>query len=182
MKAMRSLPPEMRQPLSTDEPPTRIAAIEERRRDQDPRSGVSSVSVSQNAAPPPISPRSKALVIAIACGAFIIGTVAVAFTMGRQSSHTDPSAIATSPPPLQTETATQPKATAQTIAAPPVTGTVTVAAKSVDDVPVISVSSLPKTTNTVHTATAAVVQPKSDCNPNYTTDAKGRIHYKPQCL
>jgi hypothetical protein len=103
--------------------------------------------------------------------------------MGRQSSHSDPSAITTSPPPPQTDTATQPKATAQTTAAPPVTGTVTVAANPAADVPVISVSSLPKTATTappVHTA--VVVQPKADCNPNYTTDAKGRIHSKPQCL
>jgi serine/threonine-protein kinase len=173
MKAMRSLPPELQQPLSTDEPPTRIKIME------DPRSGVSSVSLSQTAAPPkPISQRSKFLVIAIACGAFIVGTVAVAFTMGRQSSHGDTSAVATTPPP-PTPQASQTVQPVAVTAAPLLTGT---ASKAVDppNVPVISVSSLPKTVTPTPVAPQANAKP--DCNPPYTTDAKGRIHFKPQCM
>ncbi len=180
MKAMRALPLEMQQPLPTDEPPTRIAALEERRREPDPRSGVSSVSVAQTAAPPqPSSPRSRVLVVAIACGAFIVGTIAVAFTVGRQLSHADPSAVATTPPPpVASETMNPPRpADPQATAAPPLTGTIA----ATSTVPVVSVSSLPKTP-VVHTTSTAVAPIKPDCNPNYTTDAKGRIHYKPQCL
>jgi serine/threonine protein kinase len=174
LKAMRSLPQAMREPLSTDEPATRVATPQVRV--EDPRSGVSSVSVSQTAAPPaPVASRSKILIAGIAAAAFVIGTVAIAFTIGRQSSHEGAShdAPVTAPPP-PTQLSSVPRETSQ--AAPPPTGTI-----KKDDVPTISVSALPKTV--VTTAPVAQPQPpRRDCNPPYTTDAKGHVHFKPECM
>ncbi len=174
MKAMRSLPPEMREPLSTDEPPTRVKTLD------DPRSGVSSVSLSQTPTPArPVSQRSKFLIIAVAAVAFVIGTVSVAFTIGRQSSRGEASAVAATSPPLA-PTNIAPTATTTSVAMPPSTTTSTHIASNADP-PVISVSALPKTP-VVPQQSQAQSQPKPDCNPPYTTDAKGHVHFKPQCM
>jgi eukaryotic-like serine/threonine-protein kinase len=179
LKAMRSLPAAMQQPLSTDEPPTRVARLE------DPRSGVSSVSLSHT--PPPALPktqRSKVAIVAVAGAAFFIGTVAIAFTMGKGTHD-----AATTPPPTQTMTASAAAPIqSQATVIPAATTPPTIARAPVQtptDVPDISVSALPKvqanppaTRGPVPTATHTA----ADCNPPYTTDAKGHVHFKPQCM
>jgi serine/threonine-protein kinase len=171
MKAMRSLPAAMQQPLPTDEPPTRVAKLEE------PRSGVSSVSVAHTPAPVLTKPRTKLAIVAAAGFVVFVGTVAVAFTMGRGSREAAP-ALSSGPPAATTTVTTQP---AVSIAAPVVSA---VPPPPMDSIPVVSVSALPKPQtqappppHVVHTSA-----PTSDCNPPYTTDAKGHVHFKPQCM
>ncbi|HEY2365332.1 MAG TPA: protein kinase, partial [Polyangiaceae bacterium] len=169
MKAMRSVP-ELVQPKSvakeTVEAVTRVR--------EDPRSGVSSVSLSHTA-PPPSVPASKKKIMIAAAGAFGIGLIIVlAFALGKSSRETAPNST-TSAAPEKTEvklaatvTPTAPAITAT----PPSTG-------AASNVPVIAISALPKATQTQ----APPASPKgNDCNPPYTTDAKGHVHFKPQCM
>ncbi len=168
MKAMKSLPTGL-------EPETRIRSMPE------PRSGVSSVSLSQTAAPEdPSKPRTKIIIAAIAAAAFVVGVIIITV-----AARTPPVTVATqtqTQTPAQTLTQTPtPTPTPTQIAAPPSTGIASAAATST---PVISVTALPKTTATpqIQTAAPTPTKPAADCNPPYTTDAKGHVHYKPQCM
>jgi serine/threonine-protein kinase len=172
MKAMRSVPAL----ADVAEPATRVKPLVE----NDPRSGVSSVSLSQTT--PPVfaeSSRNKIAIAAIAGGAFIVGIVAVV-AMTRSSSHAA-SPLATESIAVTT-TVALPASTPVTIASPPQTGSATV-----PEVPVVSVSALPRTQNTPapaqhQTIVATPHVEKPDCNPPYTTDAKGHVHFKSQCM
>ncbi|HEX4517016.1 MAG TPA: serine/threonine-protein kinase, partial [Polyangiaceae bacterium] len=174
MKAMRSVP-ELAVPKSL--PKETVDAVTRIQR-EDPRSGVSSVSLSHTAPPPSkASPRTMKIAIA-AAGAFgVVLVVVLAFALGKSSRETTPTSVA--PEKTEIKLAATSNAPA-VIATPPPTTTAS------SDVPVVSISALPKAT----TQTQAAPPPQnhgstnkgSDCNPPFTTDAKGHVHFKPQCM
>ena len=176
MKAMRAVPAL----ADVAEPATRVKPLE-----NDPRSGVSSVSLSQTTPPAYTQPssRNKIAIAAIAAAAFLVGIVIVVAVMKNSNSKDTTASPSPSESVVATATMTTPAAASTapaivtTLAAPPQTGAVA------HDVPVLAVSSLPKTQpESTHTNVVVAPQPKPDCNPPYTTDAKGHVHFKPQCM
>jgi len=178
MKAMRAVPalPDVAEPETRVKPLTGPALAPE-----DPRSGVSSVSLSQTK--PPVSSdakRSKVAVAAIAACAFFVGIVVV--IASTRSASKDSATAASAPlPPVASSAPSAPQPQPQ-----PATTTQPALATAIQSAqpaqpPVVSVSALPRATSeTPHNVVAP--QPKADCNPPYTTDAKGHVHFKPQCM
>ena len=179
MKAMRSVP-ELAVPKSvakeTVEAVTRV-------QHKDPPSGVSSVSLSHTAPPPSkASPHTTKIVIAAAGALGVVLVIVLAFALGKSSREPTPTSAT---PEAKTEiklASTTPAPTTPAVtASPPPTGTATSS-----NVPVVSVSALPKATQTQVSPppqnNGASTNKGSDCNPPYTTDAKGHVHFKPQCM
>ena len=145
----------------------------------DPRSGVSSISVSQTAPPPkPVSASRTKIILAAAAAAVVGASIVVAFALGRRGAHEAEAAsapsethapVATSPPPAETSAPAM-----IATAAPPPTSSETAA-------PIATHAAAPAVT-AAHAPAAIHHEGKPDCNPPYTTDAKGHVHFKPQCM
>jgi serine/threonine protein kinase len=146
-------------------------------------SQVSSVSVSQTAQPPSAAPRKRGPWIAVAiAGAVVVGgIIVVVATHGSGGETPAPSAAAAAPPPAAPSPppAPSPEPPAETAEAPS------------PSTPTIAASALPVAPPTAPPMTAAPARASpprphggggSDCNPPYTTDAKGHVHFKPQCM
>jgi len=139
-------------------------------------SQVSSVSVSQTAVPPSPVPRRRGPWIAIAVGAAVLVGALVVIVLSRGSGGETPSPSAAAvapaaPPPPSTPPAAPPPPSVE-----PAPSTVTVAASSLPIAPPATPAAPPA---------RPAVRPTpagNDCNPPYTTDAKGHVHFKPQCM
>lgn len=175
MKAMRSVP-ELVQPKSVAK--ETVDAVTRVR--EDPRSGVSSVSLSHTA-PPPSVPASQKKKIAIAAGgAFgVVVIVVLAFALGKSSRESTPTATSAAPEKTEVKIAATTVPTTHVVTATPPPTTTTSTTSS--NVPVVAISALPKATQTPVAPPPANTK-GSDCNPPYTTDAKGHVHFKPQCM
>ncbi len=172
MKAMRSVP-ELAVPKNV--PKETVEAVTRVR--EDPRSGVSSVSLSHTA-PPASKASTRTTKIAIAAaGAFgVVVVVVLAFALGKSSRETP---VSVAPEKTEIKLAATPPSTTTSpavIATPPPTTTVS------SNVPVVSVSALPKATQTVSPPPPTNATKGNDCNVPFTTDAKGHVHFKPQCM
>jgi serine/threonine-protein kinase len=138
---------------------------------------ISSVAVGRSAAPPP---GSRRLAVVFGAGACVLAVIlAIVLSQrtqtGAQSDHAhSPPAVAAKPPEVT----------------PPVR-------VSVDDLPRAPSTAKvdvpePEASQTVpapahprapsHGSGRAPVPPGDDCNPPYTADANGHIHFKPSCL
>jgi len=175
LKAMRSVPELMAPKNAAKDTALAVTRV---KRSEDPRSGVSSVSLSHTA-PPASKPSSRTPKIAIAvAGALgVVVIVALAFALGKSSREPTRTTTTAAVPEAKTEiklAATTPPTSAPAVtASPPTTGTSS-------NVPVVSISALPKATQVA--APPPVSTKGSDCNPPFTTDAKGHVHFKPQCM
>jgi serine/threonine protein kinase len=151
-------------------------------------SQVSSVSVAQPTAPPAgPGPRGRRLWIVMASGAvtlvLLIGTiVGVTRASGAKVAIEPPAS--TTPPPLSPplpEPIVAPLASS--VAASDTTATVT----TVPSADPAMTSASPKraavqpVVPVAHPTSVPATRP-ADCNPPYTTDAKGHVHFKPQCM
>jgi serine/threonine-protein kinase len=179
MKAMRSVP-ELAVPKSVAQ--DTVDAVTRVR--EDPRSGVSSVSLSATSPPPSRTSSRRTQLIIASAGAFALGLIVVlAFALGKSSRETAPTSTA---PEVKTEiklAATAPSAPAMTATPPPTT----TSKPSASDVPVVAISALPKATQTQAPPpppqnNGGTASKGGDCNPPFTTDAKGHVHFKPQCM
>ncbi|HEY1692949.1 MAG TPA: serine/threonine-protein kinase [Polyangiaceae bacterium] len=159
-------------------------------------SQASGVSVAHPTMPPPERrPRARMAWIGAAVGAGIAAVVAtVVFALGEHAapapapleSATPAAAPAGAPAPVATP-APAPAPTAAAATAEP-----SAAPSPPAEVPVVSVSALPSAAPTAPAspptlppprAVPAAVHPRrADCDPPYTTDAKGHVHFKPQCM
>jgi eukaryotic-like serine/threonine-protein kinase len=142
-------------------------------------SQVSSVSVSQTAIPPAATSRPRALWIGLAAGGVALVGI-IAFVVASHGSGSSPQAAsAPSAPPSVPAAAPTPDPSPSAAPEP----------SSSTDVPTIEASALPSVP--APSATPAVAAParpaprpapRADCTPPYTTDAKGHVHFKPQCM
>ncbi len=150
----------------------------------EPPSQVSSVSVAQPTAPPAAPGPARGTWIAVASGATaLVLLVAVIIAVTRPGTpaaaaapptSTDESPSAAPPPPSPPPSASE-VSPAETTATPTPTPT-----------PTSTSTPTPTSTPTLR-ATGAHPPPvrtarPADCNPPYTTDAKGHVHFKPQCM
>jgi len=141
----------------------------------DPTSQVSSVSLAQvSAAPPPRKGRGRWIAVAVAGSLLaVLAIVAVGVTRGQRQPRT--AAAST----LRTTTAT---ATPSATPAPTPTATWT-AVPMPSAAPTASPPVIAKPQATTMTPPARPVAAKgADCSPPYTTDDKGHVHFKPQCM
>jgi serine/threonine-protein kinase len=155
-------------------------------------SQVSSVSVSQPTAPPAgPARRGRGMWLAVGGGAtalvlllaVIVGVTRSAAPLGPTAASTPPSAASASSPPSPSLDEPPP-------AAPEVTAPATASAAPPPSVsPMTTETARPPPTPTAATPTGGAAHPPPahtirppDCNPPYTTDAKGHVHFKPQCM
>jgi serine/threonine-protein kinase len=148
----------------------------------EPPSQVSSVSVAQPTAPPaaPTGP-ARGTWIAVASGAtalVLLVAVIIAVTRSGTSAGvaasptlTDESPSAALPPPSPPPLASEASSAETTATAPIPTPTPTPT-----PTPPLALPATGPHPPPVRTARPA------DCNPPYTTDAKGHVHFKPQCM
>jgi serine/threonine-protein kinase len=137
-------------------------------------SQVSSVSVSQTAAPPVSAGRPRTLWLGLgAVAAVVAGVVALVVSRGPHEEHPVVGAPASSAPAVAPTPDPAPAPSPEPSAA---------------EVPTIEASALPTAPPPSAAPSAAPARPaarpaaRADCNPPYTTDARGHVHFKPQCL
>jgi serine/threonine protein kinase len=141
-------------------------------------SQVSSVSLSQTASPPSRRTRPFSLWLGLAAAGVVLTGLVVLLLVGSHGSSlpATPTAAASALAP-----AASPTPDASAVPEP----------ATADSVPTIEASALPSaaapsapTTPPVSPNPRPSPRPASrpDCNPPYTTDAKGHVHFKPQCM
>lgn len=172
---------------SPDEAPTRVASRE-------PASGISVTKVESIVDAPPVSrARSRRPLFLAAIGGGVFLVLALAVGIGAAVRTGEPNAAKGSTSTNPTAVATTPVASVMPSATPLASASASGAAPAA-----IAVDALPKSTPTATskppaTATAiakpattpannGAAAPKPDCNPPFTTDDKGHVHFKPQCM
>jgi serine/threonine protein kinase len=148
-------------------------------------SQVSTVAVSQPTARPP-SPTSsrKRLIVPIGVGAAAL-TVLLVVLLARRGPHETTTVVVAPPAQAGDPTPPQPSWTEVPPASPAPTAAATSSSASTStstSIPTPTAKAAARPTATAAPTTHATTAANPDCTPPYTKDAKGRVHFKPQCF
>ncbi len=143
-------------------------------------SQVSSVSVSQTAAPPEPRSRPRGLWIGLGAAAVVLAG-ALIVVVGSHRSEATPAVAGAPPSTASVSVVPAPAPTPEPAPDPAASAAVpTIEASALPSAPAPPVAPAAPTPPAARPASKP--SPRPDCNPPYTTDAKGHVHFKPQCM
>ncbi|HEX8793540.1 MAG TPA: serine/threonine-protein kinase [Polyangiaceae bacterium] len=143
-------------------------------------SQVSSVSLSQSAMPPAPDKRRRSVWIASLAAIVAVGVAGAVALVSRHGSEEQP---ATAASPASAPASAPPAATQPAVPEVPVESLPSGSAAVEPSPPSSASTTAPPPAATPRAPAPAVRHAAGpDCTPPYTTDAKGHLHFKPQCL